>query len=218
MVKPNVYWFYNHTTNNVAKTAGSGSDGNFKPVTTGTGASAFTLLWTGSGANDSDPSGTRDTIIIPTSGSVEIDKTFIDNGSIIDQTPLAGTNQGKQQGGDSRYVFCIHIAGQTQSKAFLEFWDNDSHNSFNSRVLGSGAAGSSYIHGSAPPYPSPGSRDWAGGAVRLAGSGSGNRLELSSANVPSGGADLYFNLAVRVPATASPFSENPVCTLRFSYS
>ncbi len=218
MAKPDVYWFYNHTTNNVVKTAGSGSDANFKPITTGTGASAFTLLWTGSGANDSDATGMRDTIIIPESGSTEIDKTFIDDGSIIDQVSLAGTNQGQQQGGDNRYVLCIHVAGQTQSKAFLEFWDDDNHNSFSSQVLGSGTAGSSYVYGSATTYSSPGSSDWAAGGVRLAGSGSANRLELSSANIPSGGADLYFNLAVRVPATASPFSENPVCTLRFSYS
>ena len=116
MAKPDVYWFYNHTTNNVAKTAGSGSDANFKPITTGTGASAFTLLWTGSSANDEDATGTRDTIIIPESGSTEIDKTFIDDGSIIDQVSLAGTNQGQQQGGDNRYVLCIHVAGQTQLK------------------------------------------------------------------------------------------------------
>lgn len=218
MVKPNVYWFYNQSTNNIAKAAGSGSDANFKPITSGTGASGHTLVWTGSGANDGDPAGTRDTIVIPNSGSTEIDKTFIDNGSIVDQVPLAGTNQGKQQGGDNRYVFCIHIAGATQSKAFLEFWDDVNHSSFNSQVLGSGTAGSSYIYGSATTYASPGSSDWSAGAKRLAGSGSGNRLELSSANIPAGGADLYFNLATRIPATASPFSDSPVCTLRFSYS
>ncbi|MDO8137822.1 MAG: hypothetical protein Q6354_09295 [Candidatus Brocadiales bacterium] len=218
MAKPNTYWFYNHTTNNVVKAAGSGSDANFKPITTGTGASGFTLAWTGSNAADGAPTGTRDTITIPGSGSVEIDKTFIDDGSIVDQVPLAGTNQGKQQGGDTRYVFCIHIAGATQSKAFLEFWDNANHNSFSNQVLGSGMAGSSYIYGSATTYASPGSSDWSGGAKRLAGSGPDNRLELSSANIPSGGADLYFNLATRVPATASPFSENPLCALRFSYA
>ncbi|HHT9120352.1 MAG TPA: hypothetical protein ACFYD3_07405 [Candidatus Hypogeohydataceae bacterium YC41] len=220
MAKPSVYWFYNHTTNNVAKATGSGSDSNFKPVTTGTGAGGFTLVWTGSNANDGAATGTRDNIVVPDSGSVEIDKTFIDDSSLINQIPLAGTNQGKQQGGDNRYVFCINIGGVTQSKAFLELWDNASHNSINAKTLGSGTPGSSYIKGIATTYQAPGSSDWVagGGHKNLAGSGSSNRLELSSANIPAGGADLYFNLATRVPGGAGAFNETPVCTLRFSYS
>ncbi len=219
MARPNVYWFYNSTTNNVAKTAGSGEDANFKSISPGIGPSAHTLVWTGSAVMDGDPTGSRDNIIVPDTGNVEIPKTFIDNGTTVDQVPLAGTSRGGQQGGANRYVFCLHIDGPTQSQPFLEFWDNENHNSVSSKVLGNGTPNNSFIKGIATTNGAPSAADWvASGEHRnLAGDGTTNRLELDSGNL-TGPKELYFNLGVRVPAGAGAFNENPFCTLRFAYS
>ncbi len=218
MAQPNTYWFYNQGTNDVAKTAGSGTDSNFAAITTGTGSAGHVLVFTGSGANDADPTNTRDTVIIPQSGSLEMSKTFMDNGTTIEQAPLAGTDQGGQNGGNTRYVFCINFDGATASIPYLEFWDDDNHSSFNVQVLGSGTAASSMMKGSATTYAAPGSANWQAGAKSLAGSGSDNRLDLASAAIGSAGDEVYFNLFSLLPSTATPFNETPVATLRYTYS
>ncbi|HHT9124273.1 MAG TPA: hypothetical protein ACFYD6_00475 [Candidatus Brocadiia bacterium] len=218
MAQPNTYWFFNQGSNDVAKTAGSGTDANFAAITTGTGSAGHVLVFTGSGANDGNPTNTRDTVIIPQSGNMEMPKTFIDNGTTIEQAPLAGTNQGGQSGGNTRYVFCINFDGATASIPYLEFWDNANHNSFNAQVLGSGSATNSMIKGSATTYAAPGSANWQAGAKSLAGSGSANRLELASAAIGSAGGEVYFNLFCLLPSTATPFNETPMATLRYTYS
>jgi hypothetical protein len=214
MPQPNVYWFYNQGTNDVPKTPGVGEDANFRLIGAG-----HVLFWTGNGAMDGAPTNTRDTIKIPVSGSKEIPKTFIDNGSTIEQVPLAGTNQGGQNGGATRYVFCVHIDGPTVSRVFLEFWDNVNHDTINSQCLGKGNPDNSYVKGITTTYGPPNNPDWVGNNEykNLGGNGVNNRLELSDAPLP-GPAALYFNLAVRIPGTATPFAEVPIATVRFAYA
>ena len=220
MALPNTYWFYNQGITDVAKTGGSAEDANFKAITVGTEVTGHTLVFTGPAVVDGDPTGTRDTIIIPASGEKEIDKTFIDNNSIMDQVTMAGTDQGGQSGGNTRYVFCIYFDGDTASEPYLEFWDNVDHNSYGLPVLGAGTPSNSMVKGVATTDSAPGSADWvaAGQGSALAGSGNANRLKLSSAAIGSGGDYLYFNLCVRVPSSASPFSNAPLATLRFTYT
>ena len=214
MPQPNVYWFYNQGTSDVAKTAGPAEDSNFKLI-----APADALVFTGQAATDGDPTNTRDNILIPDSGSVEFDKTFIDNGTTIEQVPLAGTNQGKQSGGATRYPFCLHFDGPTSTIPYLEFWDDSNHTTIASKVLGSGTPANSFIKGIATTSAAPVNADWVANNEHknLAGDGANNRLELSNAAL-SGPTELYFNLAGRLPAGAGNFSANPVLALRFTWS
>ncbi|HHT9155214.1 MAG: hypothetical protein HZA70_07275 [Planctomycetes bacterium] len=214
MPQPNVYWFYNQGTNDVAKTAGSGEDSNFKLIAPG-----HTLAWTGRAVMDGAATGTRDNILVPDSGSVEFDKTFIDNGTTIEQVPLAGTNQGKQSGGATRYVFCLHFDSSTTGPVYLEAWDDSTHLTTTSKVLGSGTPANSFIKGIATTGAGPVNPDWvAGGEAKgLAGSADTNRLILSATPL-TGPTELYFNLAVRVPAGVGPFNANPLFTLRFDWA
>ncbi len=217
MPQPNVYWFYNQGTNDVAKTPGPAEDANFKLISAG--ASGHLFAPTGQAAVDGNPANTRDNIIVPDSGEVEIDKTFIDDGTTIEQVPLAGTNKGKQSGGATRYVFCVHIDGPTTGPVYLECWDDSNHATINSKVLGGGTPNNSYIKGIATTVAAPQNADWVGNNEHknLAGSGANNRLQLSSGPL-AGPTELYFNLAVRVPAGAGNFNANPVFTLRFDYA
>lgn len=215
MPTPNTYWFYNKGTTDAAKTAGSGADSNFDLITGG--SSGHILFWTGASAKDGDPTSTRSTIKIPASGSKEIDKTFVDNGTTIEQVALAGTDQGQQSGGAKRYVFCVHIDGATTSQVFLEAWDSDAHTTTNKQVLGAGTPANSYIKGITTTYVGPVNADWVANNEHrsMAGSGTTNRLELSSA-VLTVATNLYFNLAARVPATATPFGDQIIFSIRFT--
>lgn len=216
MPQPNVYWFYNQGTNDVAKTAGSGEDSNFKAITPGAG---HALVWMGQEAMDGAVAGTRDNILVPDSGSVEFDKTFIDNGTTIEQVPLAGTDKGKQSGGDKRYVFCIHIDGPTTGPVYLEVWDDSNHNTTTGKVLGSGTPANSFIKGINTTSAAPVNADWVANNEHknMAGSADANRLILSAVAL-TGPTNLYFNLAIRVPAGAGPFNANPVFALRFDWA
>ncbi len=217
MPQPNVYWFYNQGTNDVAKTPGPAEDANFKLITAGSSGHRF--VPTGQAAVDGNPTNTRDNIVVPDTGSVEVDKTFIDNGTTIEQVPLAGTNQGKQSGGAKRYVFCVHIDGPTTTPVYLECWDDSNHTTIVSKVLGSGTPANSFIKGIATTSAAPVNADWVGNNEHknMAGSGATNRLQLSSAAL-TGPTELYFNLAIRVPAGAGPFNANPVLALRFDHA
>lgn len=217
MPQPNVYWFYNQGTNDAAKTAGPAEDSNFKAITPGAGGHA--LVFTGQAAMDGASTGTRDNILVPDSGSAEFDKTFIDNGTTIEQVPLAGTNQGKQSGGATRYPFCLHFDGPTTSKVFLEYWDDSDHDTATSVVLGSGTPDNSFLKGITTTYAGPTNADWVANNEHknLAGSGVNNHLELSNAAL-GGPAELYFNLVARLPAGAGNFNANPVLALRFAWS
>lgn len=214
MPQPNVYWFYNQGTNDATKTAGPAEDSNFKLI-----APADALVFTGQTATDGAPTNTRDNILVPDTGSVEFDKTFIDNGTTIEQVPLAGTNQGKQSGGAARYPFCVHFDGPTTSKVFLEAWDDATHLTATSKVLGSGTPDNSFLKGITTTYAGPQQADWVGNNEHknMAGDGANNRLELSNAAL-SGPTELYFNLAGRVPAGAGAFNANPVAMMRYTWA
>lgn len=217
MPQPNVYWFYNQGTNDVAKAVDALEDANFKLITAG--ASGHVFAPTGQAASDGNPTNTRDNIVVPDTGSVEVDETYIDNGTTIEQVPLAGTNQGKQSGGATRYVFCVHIDGPTTGPVYLEAWDNSNHNTITGKVLGSGTPVNSFIKGINTTGAGPVNADWVANNEHknLAGSADANRLILSAVAL-TGPTNLYFNLAIRTPAGAGPFNANPVFALRFDYA
>lgn len=220
MAEPSLFWFFNSGSGDAtAHEEGSGANDDWIAITTG--SAGHTLVFTGPAADDGDASGTRDTIIIPAAGTKEIDKTFIDDGSTIEQVPLAGTDQGGQEGGDNQYVFCIYFDDETASKPYLEMWDDDNHDSVAYEVLGDGTPGDSMVYGIVTTSGAPGSADWSGhpDAVRMAGSGDDNRLDINIGSViGSAGGNIYWNQASIVPSTASPFSETPVLSARYTYT
>ena len=215
---PNIYFFANAGSGDAtAHQNGSGANGDWFAITTG--SAGHTLVFTGAGVNDGDASGARDTVIIPAAGSLEVDKTFIDNGSIINQVPLAGTNQGQQSGGDNRYVFCIYFDGATASAPYLEMWDDSGHDSIANACLGAGTPANSTVKGIVTTAGAPGSANWVGHPNQVNMAGSGNRLDLNAAAaIGSAGGNVYWNMCVRIPSTFSPASEVPVTSIRFTYT
>lgn len=220
MSEPNLFWFYNDGSGDAtAHEEGSGEHDDWVGITSG--SAGHTLVFTGPDAIDGDVTTTRDTIIIPAAGSKEIDKTFIDDGSTIEQVPLAGTDQGGQEGGDNQYVFCVYFDGETASAPYLEMWDDSDHDSIAAQVLGLGTPGNSMVYGIVTTGASPGSADWAGhaDAVRMAGSGSADRLDVNIGSaIGSAGGNIYWNMMIRVLSSATPFSETPCLSMRYTYT
>jgi hypothetical protein len=220
LAEPNVYWFFNSGSGDaVAHEEGSGANEDWTAITTGSAGHA--LVYTGDGVDDGDVTGSRDTVIIPAAGSLEVDKTFIDNGAIMDQVPLAGTDQGQQNGGDNQYVFCIYFDGETASAPYLEMWDDSDHDSIANQSLGAGTPADSMVKGIVTTSGAPGSANWVGhpDQIDMAGSGSSDRLDLNTGvAIGSAGGNVYYNLCIRIPSTATPFSDTPVTSLRFTYT
>lgn len=219
MAEPTITLYFNSGSgDSTPHEDGSGANGDWTAITVG--SAGHTLVFTGDAVNDGDTTGTRDTVIIPAAGDLEVDKTFIDNGSIMDQVPLAGTNQGQQNGGDNQYVFCIYFDGETASPPYLEMWDDSDHDSVANQFLGAGTPDDSMVKGIVTTAGAPGSANWVGHAdqVNMAGSGSANRLDLNAgASVGSAGANCYYNQCVRILSTSNPASETPVTAIRYTY-
>lgn len=230
MAAPTVNFFANITTNEYVP----GST-QYTNACTGAESSSWvaitlsntTLVFTGSGVQSGDPTGTRDPIIIPATGSVEAPKTFLDvnatTGGGMKQVPLAGTTAGRQNGGGKNAVFCVYFTGNTAGAPYLEYWDTDSLISTNYLCLGGGNPSNSYVRGAAPQGATGQivayTDTWSG--IALAGGGEANRLKLYNGPVTSqqgSGTALYYNLKVTIPYTAQPFNESPVCVLRYTYN
>lgn len=217
MSEPGVFFFINNGSgDSTPHEAGSGANDDWIAVTVG--SAGHTLVFTGDGVTDGDATGERDTVIIPAAGSLEVDKTFIDDGSIVNQVPLAGTSQGQQNGGDNQYVFCIYFDGETASAPYLEMWDDSNHDSIANVCLGAGTPADSMVKGIVTTAGAPGSANWVGHPSQVNMAGSGNRLDLNAgASMGSAGGNCYFNLAILVPSTASPFSDTPRTSIRFTF-
>ena len=219
MAEPNVFFYGNAGSGDAtAHEEGSGANDDWFAITTG--SAGHTLVFTGDGVDDGDATGERDTVIIPAAGSLEVDKTFIDDGSIVNQVPLAGTDQGQQNGGDNQYVFCVYFDGATASAPYLEMWDDSDHDSIANQSLGAGTPADSMVKGIVTTSGAPGSANWVGhpDQVNMAGSGSANRLDLNAAAaIGSAGGNCYWNMAILIPSTANPLSDTPVTSLRFTY-
>ena len=217
MAEPSVYFFGNSGVGDATPhEEGSAANGDWFAITPG--SAGHTLVFTGDAVLDGAVTGERDTVIIPAAGSIEVDKTFIDNGTTVNQVPLAGTNQGGQSGGDNQYVFCIYFDGETASAPYLEMWDDSGHDSIANACLGAGTPANSTVKGIVTTAGAPGSADWVGHADQVNMAGSANRLDLNVGSViGSAGGNVYWNMCVRIPSTFSPASETPVTSLRFTY-
>lgn len=116
---------------------------------------------------------------------------------------------------DSRYVLGFSFDAATAGEPRLEVWDNNTFSTIIFTVLGGGTPSQSFIRGITTTSGSSGSPGWTGS--RLAGSGSGNYLDLNDGNGPLSTADvLYANLKLIVPSSQTDaFSANPVFVVKY---
>lgn len=115
---------------------------------------------------------------------------------------------------DAQYVMAFDFDSGTASEPVLEFWDDNTLDSVDSIILGSGTPSQSFIRG-ITTTTDPSGADWVGS--RLAGSSAGNFLYLNDENGPLTVADtLYCQLKVVIPASQTTgFSANPVWCVKW---
>lgn len=217
MSKPNTYWLFNNTANDGANSGNAAG---------GAGASSSNwvlidrtndvLMFLDDQQTDGDSNtGTIYPVIVPGSGNLEAPKTFINDDSedVLDQVNLAGTTDGEQNGGNTRYVFAIYFDGITSTIPYLECWDDSDHENYNSDFLGAGIANNSTIRGITTTNGAPGSTTWSGTAL----AGDVNRLSLDTGVIASA-KNVYFNLKMLIPSTlAAQTDTDVVMSLRYTY-
>lgn len=218
MALPNTYWLFNNTVNDGANTGNaSGGAGDASSNWVVIDLTNDSILFLDAQQTDGDSrTGTKYPVIIPDSGDLEAPKTFIDDYSaeVFDQVPLAGTTNGEQSGGDTRYVFAIYFDGETAGIPTLEAWNDNTHAAADDDFLGGGTPADSTLLAIATTNAVPGSATWAGTPL----SGTDSRVELDTAAL-SGAKNLYFNLKQVISSTFTPQSDSAiVLTLRFVYS
>jgi len=218
MSLPNTYWLFNNTVNDGANTGnasgGAGESSSFWVVIDLVNDA---ILFLDDQQTDGDSrTGTKYPLIVPGSGTYEGSKTFVDDLSagIFDQVPLAGTTEGEQSGGNTRYVFAIYFDGATAGIPTLEAWDDDTHETAVDDFLGGGTPADSTLKAIATTNGAPGSATWAGTPL----AGTTSRISLDTAALGAA-KNLYFNIKQVIPSTFTPQENSDiVLTLRFLYS
>jgi|GEM_PF-1296204 len=218
MAKPNLTWLYNDALNDGANTGnasgGAGeSSSNWVVLDTVNDKLMFLDVQQVDGDNRA---GARYPLIIPTSGSIEAPKTFIDDLSagVFNQVPLAGTTAGDQSGGATRYVFAIYFDGSTVGVPYLEAWNTSAHAAADDDFLGGGTPANSTIRAIATTNAAPGSATWAGTPL----SGTDSRIQLDTGAL-SGAKNLYFNIKQIILSSFAPQSDSGiVLTCRYLYA
>jgi hypothetical protein len=116
---------------------------------------------------------------------------------------------------NKRYVMAFNFSGATTSEPVLQAWDDTSLSTTNNNSLGAGTPANSWLHGITTTTGLPGS-SWVGSP--LAGSGSGNYLNLNNGSGPlSGAATLYCQLQMIIPSTQTlGGAETPVLVVKYT--
>jgi hypothetical protein len=163
----------------------------------------------------------KDTFPIPTpqqlnsagiligTADVEVPHLFLaDAGEFgsLKEIHLAGNNE-------NRFVFCVAFDAGTNSEPILELWDNLDLNSIDLYSLGSGVANKSFFRGKRTTDGLPGTP-----TDRLAGSSETHFLWLKNGKGLglTGAEDLYFNLRITVPPTATAAGEIPIIAIKYT--
>ena len=124
-------------------------------------------------------------------------------------------------GVDGRYVFCFRFDGPTATIPRLEAWNDSDHDTCFNQVLGgdgvsvetpanSWVKAIETLNGGAP------GAGWVAAGQGTALAGALNYLVLDTAAL-SGAKDLYCNIAIRIPYTATPSADLFVLTVRYTY-
>ena len=211
MSKPNVTLLVNNSTNDIACSDPAG-DSNFIVYATGD-----KLTWRSTQQSNGDLiSGNAYPPVASASEGVEAPKTFLKDAStgLYKQIPLAGTINGGQSGGDTRYVFALYIDAATAGIPQLEAWNANTHLQANSVFLGGGNPTMSVLKAIKTTNGSPGIGGWAGTA--LSGLDSYVPLDTVALAAPK---FLYFNMRMLIPSGfGSQADLNHVLTCRLLYS
>lgn len=212
MAQPSVTILVNLSENDVACSNPAG-DSNFAVVATGD-----KLCWRSAQRIDGDAwsDANRYPVVRPVSGSKEAEKTFLidDSEDEYQQIPLAGTSDGEQSGGATRYVFAAYISGETEAAPLLECWDSSSHLTADGDFLGGGTPANSLIKAIATTNEAPASATWAGTPL----SGEDSDVELDT-DALSGAQYVYWNAKLVVPYTFEPARvTDAVMAIRILYS
>lgn len=139
-----------------------------------------------------------------TGSQIVVDKYFLEDADANKLEEIF--NMGNQ---DKRYVLAFDFDAVTASEPVLEAWDDSDLDSISNTMLGGGTPSSSFIRGVVTTDGSPGS-NWITTGIRMAGSSSGNFLELNNGSgALTAAKTLYCNLAIVVPASQTTgFSAN----------
>lgn len=221
MARPNTTWLYNDTTGDGVNTGNaSGGAGGASSNWVVIDLSNDKLTFLDQQQIDGDAlTGPKYPAIIPGSGTIEVGKTFVEDASLggageYAQVPLAGSDQGDQSGGDTRYVFAIYFDGPTATVPYLEAWDDDTHITTADDFLGGGTPADSTLLAIATTNGAPGATDWTGTPM----AGSGDRITLDTGAIGSP-KNLYFNIRQVIPSTfTAQANSDIVLTLRYTYT
>lgn len=217
-MKPNLTWLINNTANDGANTGNaSGGAGGLSSNWVVIDTTNDRIMFLDDQQTDGDSrTGAKYPAIIPTAGSIEVPKTFLDDYSagVFDQIPLAGTTAGGQSGGNTRYVFAIYFDGATAGIPYLEAWNSSAHAAANDDFLGGGTPANSTLRAISTTDAAPGSATWSGTPL----SGTDSRIALDDAALASG-QNCYYNLRQVISSTFTAQSDSSIVfSCRFLYS
>lgn len=221
MAKPNTTWLYNETSNDGANTGNAsggagGAGSNWIVVDLSNDKLTFLDSQQQDGDALTDP---KYPAIIPGAGNLEVPKTFVEDASLggageYNQAPLAGSDQGGQSGGNTRYVFAIYFDGATATVPYLEAWDNTLHLTGNDSFLGSGTPANSTLRAVTTTNAVPGATNWGGTPIAT----QSDRISLDTGAL-GGAKNLYFNIRQVIPFSFSVHATTSlVLTLRYTYT
>jgi hypothetical protein len=158
--------------------------------------------------------------MIPESGDLEAAKLFFGDYSEDEysQIILAGTTEG-ESGGNFRYVCTAWFSGETATAPFLEAYDDNTHETWESKPLGDGTPANSCIKAIATTDAVPGSDTWTGTPL----AGTDSRVALST--IPLAGAGyVYWNMKQVLSdwmaswPTADWYKNDLVLAIHFTYA
>jgi len=154
--------------------------------------------------------------LIPDTGYVTVPICFYED---YDANPCLHTVIG--MGIDGRYVFCFNFIGATATIPRLEAWDTSAHlHCYNQTLGGNGSnvetPANSFVKAIETLNGGTPGAGWVAAGLGTAIAGAANYLNLDTAPL-AGSKDLYCNIAIRIPYTATPSAELFCLTIRYTY-
>jgi len=118
-------------------------------------------------------------------------------------------------GENKRYVFCFSFDGATATEPKLEAWDDATHTTIDTNILGVATPANSFLKAICTTAASPLAL-WVGTPI----AGASNYILLNAGlGALSGAKDLYANMKIVIPdAYETPAAETFVTSIRFTYS
>lgn len=150
--------------------------------------------------------------LVPSSVEYEVPKLFLldfsATGQELKEANLAGS-------ADNRYVLRFEFDADTATEPTLEAWDDNDHDSNDLNCLGAGTGANSYIKIVRTTDGSPGA-SWSG--TPIAGASNKSLMNGGGGALGSGSHTIYYNIKVILPVGATPASETPILTVRYTWN